>query len=655
MATRYTDQHPQFTVFVNGVFSPASDGEVEFFTVGNTGESNRKNTFNTPNPSTPPLTSEINQNPVPLDGEGRTTVPVFLEGTYNTIIRDKAGNQIDQVDNVTGLGGSGGEGVPSATIENVAELREVDTLSIQNAYVISTATAGDGGQGHFYFDENSTESDNGVDVIEPTVGGGRWLLQNNAHNSFMYEIASGTTDGITIDPSPNISSLDNTRVFFVQSLGLNTLVAPTFQVGTSTQLTLVRDSSTALEVGATGNAGYTMIIKLSDDDSEYILLNPFNIRSDDIQYINNTIPGAAIVTGSITALQMDTNSVNTDELVANSATNVILADMAQDTIKGRITSSTGEPEDLTPPQGRTVLGLGNLSIQDTVNQSTIDAASVGQAQLRTTTGAYSFVLSTSSLGDLDSARSLVAAGQYGFYPQIGLSCAATGSLNQKVGIGLLHDADIGNLSSITEATYISGSAEQISGGAGTVITTVTATQRYISASPPYNIGDGDIANFTYLVYDKNNQLVASYVADTPPWAYNGPTNIMPDLVKRNEVNNELIKLKKQYKKIVLPPWRGGNEDEWNDWNANKEFEFVEIDHEMKNRDMDLIPHPYPNLREGDYVVLVEPCCDITDKFKDLHEDGESIYNIIKDGYIELKEEVNCCKPNGVKVMRPKWK
>jgi hypothetical protein len=274
MATRYTDQHPQFTVFVNGVFSPASDGEVEFFTVGNTGESNRKNTFNTPNPSTPPLTSEINQNPVPLDGEGKTTVPVFLEGTYNTIIRDKAGNQLDQVDNVTGLGGSGGEGVPSATIENVAELREVDTLSIQNAYVISTATAGDGGQGHFYFDENATETDNGESVIEPTIGGGRWLLQNNAHNSFIYSQAAGTVDAITFNPTPVITTLDKTRFFVIQSLGPNTVTGVTVTAGTSSTLPMKRDDSTDLVVGDTGSAGYQMLIKTNEDQTRYILMNP---------------------------------------------------------------------------------------------------------------------------------------------------------------------------------------------------------------------------------------------------------------------------------------------------------------------------------------------------------------------------------------------
>lgn len=91
MARRYTDQHPKF--FVNG--APASNGSIEYFNVGTTGASNRRNTFSDS------LLTVINPNPIDLDENGRTKFSVFLRGEYNTVISDKNGVQIDQVDNVS--------------------------------------------------------------------------------------------------------------------------------------------------------------------------------------------------------------------------------------------------------------------------------------------------------------------------------------------------------------------------------------------------------------------------------------------------------------------------------------------------------------------------------------------------------------------------
>lgn len=52
------------------------------------------------------------------------------------------------------------------------------------------------------------------------------------------------------------------------------------------------------------------------------------------------------------------NQVDTAEIADNAASNAKLANMAVNTIKGRITSGTGDPEDLTATQVRTILGIG---------------------------------------------------------------------------------------------------------------------------------------------------------------------------------------------------------------------------------------------------------------------------------------------------------
>jgi len=173
MASNFVNTHPQFTVLTNGSFAPASDGEIEFFTVGNTGAGNRKDTYNVPNPSTPPDASEKNPNPVPLDDYGRSTVPIFLQGSYNTVIRDAEGNQIDTSDNVSGFGGSG---VNSIVVDNVTELAALDTNVYVSAYIRGTTTVDDGGQSWFYYSSGSVAADNGTTIIEPDVGAGRWLI-----------------------------------------------------------------------------------------------------------------------------------------------------------------------------------------------------------------------------------------------------------------------------------------------------------------------------------------------------------------------------------------------------------------------------------------------------------------------------------------------
>ncbi len=59
---------------------------------------------------------------------------------------------------------------------------------------------------------------------------------------------------------------------------------------------------------------------------------------------------------------------------AGSVTNTKLADVPTATIKGRATAGTGSPEDLTPTQGRSVLGLGNSAVKDVGTSSTQVAA-----------------------------------------------------------------------------------------------------------------------------------------------------------------------------------------------------------------------------------------------------------------------------------------
>jgi hypothetical protein len=64
-------------------------------------------------------------------------------------------------------------------------------------------------------------------------------------------------------------------------LGANTVPGVTFNPG-SGALALLRDDSTVLTVGDTGPAGYQMIIKANEAETEYILCNPYMAGTDSI-------------------------------------------------------------------------------------------------------------------------------------------------------------------------------------------------------------------------------------------------------------------------------------------------------------------------------------------------------------------------------------
>jgi hypothetical protein len=235
MATNFVDTNPQLTLVKNGSFAPNADGEVEFFSVGNTGDSNRKDTYNVPNPDATPTVAQTNPNPVPLDGNGRLKFDVFLNGNYNTVTRDKDGNQVSAKDNVQG---SGTIGTGQVTVDNVTELKGIDTDVSKAAFVQGTTAINDGGQSHFYYDSTSVATDNGSTIIEPTVGAGRWLRVTVTTN-FPFASAtglkvtnnSGTPDEIVDIAVGHIKDTTDAHVMQLTSAFTKT-VASTFAVGT---------------------------------------------------------------------------------------------------------------------------------------------------------------------------------------------------------------------------------------------------------------------------------------------------------------------------------------------------------------------------------------------------------------------------------------
>ncbi len=117
---------------------------------------------------------------------------------------------------------------------------------------------------------------------------------------------------------------------------------------------------------------------------------------------DGTITTAKLADGAVTQAKLDAGFT----LPANNVANTELAQMAQDTIKGRASSGTGDPEDLNSGQVRSMIAVSNVdntsdldkpvsTAQDIINQTKLDITSTAADSLK-----YSGIpLNTANIGN----------------------------------------------------------------------------------------------------------------------------------------------------------------------------------------------------------------------------------------------------------------
>jgi hypothetical protein len=88
---------------------------------------------------------------------------------------------------------------------------------------------------------------------------------------------------------------------------------------------------------------------------------------------NDAVTTAKIINDAVTTAKIINDAVTTAKIINDAVTNAKLANMATATIKGRTTAGTGDPEDLSPAQARTVIGVSPaLVVSDTAPVSPED-------------------------------------------------------------------------------------------------------------------------------------------------------------------------------------------------------------------------------------------------------------------------------------------
>lgn len=251
---------------------------------------------------------------------------------------------------------------------------------------------------------------------------------------------------------------------------------------------------------------------------------------------------------------------------------------------------------------------------NTVNSNTLGVNAVKQANLSDTFGV---TLSDSTSIGVDNY--VLPGGEFCFFPQSYNSDAT----------GTTHELQIHyqNASAPGAWTTTLGLRGGLPGGVA------YARANYITNSPPFRLNDGEVPLFVWVRL-RANEIISTQAANTPPWAYNGPTSIKPEFSRNGKWY--------RYERTI-------SEEDGSITRTE-----IEINDDLKNADMDLLPHPFLSAQPADQIILIDP--QETLELMELLEAGENISQLIHDDYIRIDNApLNKHTPRGVTPVRYRWR
>lgn len=392
----------------------------------------------------------------------------------------------------------------------------------------------------------------------------------------------------------------------------------------------------------------------------------------------NILDGATLSTAELNTLDGFTGSTSDLNLIAN-----IVITAQGDLVVG---DGSGNASRLALGSSGQVLrsngtsaawsGLGADSLDaNSVGTSEIASSAVAQSELKTTTG----VTSRTSNG---VSKTTLAGGQYGFYPNVQYDAVDSSSANQYLGVYFGradHDGSTSNEEAFTSELRRQSSDGSLSYGAYAVLVNATGNlkfhvdvrQRYVQASPPYNLGNGDIPMFVFAEVDKSSgSILSMWAAEDPPWANNGPTDIRPHVVLKGGRKYRYASRAAVTMRDVLSG--AADMDDLIAARAEAKTDLEEITQERKNRDMGLIPHPWFSVPKSSRVIMLDPLSEVVGAMREFNSEGEDIVPLFTgpqrpkgskervriepdSGYIRLGNTVDAAAPPGVLVCRCDWK
>ena len=278
-----------------------------------------------------------------------------------------------------------------------------------------------------------------------------------------------------------------------------------------------------------------------------------------------------------------------------------------------------------------------------VDQTAIGNNAVGQGEMKTSTADQSVAVN-------DNNRSVIALTGADYTTHFGYG------VTSDAGANVLRDSANGTSSYTYDVGFFNNSGYN---------TTVYCRSRYIQASPPYNLGDGDIPVFIFALVETGTGIIKeTSVAIDPPWAYHGSHSITPDRI--DKVTGKKYKTIPEYMRDninIESMLRSGNQaqrEQAIDTLRNGAVTEIELDDAYKNQDMNQVPHPFKNDLTGHTVVMIDPVSDLTldlyETHKHLATADDSISRLLADDYLRLDNTpIVRQAPSGIMVVGANWR
>lgn len=191
-------------------------------------------------------------------------------------------------------------------------------------------------------------------------------------------------------------------------------------------------------------------------------------------------------------------------------------------------------------------------------------------------------------------------------------------------------------------------------------------ERYIQSSPPYDMGDGEIPLFIFLLIDNaTGEPCCIEVAQDPTWAYHGPTDITPD--RMDKAMGRKYKRVRMIEDSGLTPSQARlvNAELFNEYRRGRkalETHEIEIDATFKNSDMNIASNPWvynkPDYFAGKTPVLLNPFASPMQHLYDLQSEvhASEVRDLIQENHFSIKNEsLNLKGPQGVQVVDFDWR